>query len=298
MFFSNKNKKEIRLYDVLFPVWILMIWPVTWIIFIPGIFLINTIVLFIGTFVFKVDDKLAFYKRKIFPIFIFGLLSQFLGSALLMISQSFDSGFMYEFITAPMLVNPYDNVYSMLYTILAVLISGLSIYLLNRFVTFRKFKETKNKRLFALLIALLTVPYLFLLPTSGVTGEQNPSFTNHFVWYDYNKAEIYLKEDQSKNILDVEAGTSYRDDLVIALREGINIAKKDNSVKLGDWDYKVVFYKNGKTTEKMEPIYFYEYNDDLYFVKGSDSYVLPEEHEQKFDYEINYILNPPVITEE
>ena len=64
-------KKEIKLYNVLFPIWLLMLFPVCWLFIIPGNFIIDSLVLIISMYALKINDKKQFYKKNILKIFIF-----------------------------------------------------------------------------------------------------------------------------------------------------------------------------------------------------------------------------------
>ena len=62
-------KKYVKLYNVLFPVWMLMTLPVIWWIVIPGNFVIDSLVLGIAMKVLKLEDRWEFYRRHIIPVF-------------------------------------------------------------------------------------------------------------------------------------------------------------------------------------------------------------------------------------
>ena len=77
------RNKEVRLYNVLFPLWFLMIFPAAWLIVLPGNFLIDSLVLLISLRVLKIADRKSWYKRHILPIFGFGMLADVIGAAFL-----------------------------------------------------------------------------------------------------------------------------------------------------------------------------------------------------------------------
>ena len=146
----NSNKKDVKLYNVLFPFWFLMLIPSTWIIVLPGNFLIDSLVLLICMKCLHVENKKTFYKKHIWKIFAFGLLSDLIGSGLLFLALVMEWSMMGDelYITFP-----------------AMVISAICIYLFNYFVTFRK--DDKNIRFkMALTFAIATAPYTFLIPSS------------------------------------------------------------------------------------------------------------------------------------
>lgn len=143
-------KKQTKLYNVLFPVWMLMLFPQMWLIVLPGNFLIDSLILLLGMHALKIAEKSVFYKQNILKIFVFGLLADVVGSALMLLSVYLELGRMGDewYLTLP-----------------AVLISAACIYLLNYFVTFRKEDRLIRFRL-CVLFAAATAPYTFLIPSS------------------------------------------------------------------------------------------------------------------------------------
>ena len=145
-----KNKKDVRLYNVLFPFWMIMLIPTTWFIVIPGNFLIDSLVLLIAMKLMHVESKKQFYWKHIWKIFVFGIISDLIGSALLFFSV------VLEFATMG------DELYI---TIPAMIISSICIYLFNRYITFKK-DEPHIRCKMALTFAIVTAPYTFLIPSS------------------------------------------------------------------------------------------------------------------------------------
>lgn len=147
--------KEVKLYNVLFPVWFLMLIPATWLVVLPGNFLIDSLVLVIFMHRAKMEQKKTFYKRHILQIFGFGLLADMVGAAwLFLCAYVFEWG-VYG-----------DELYM---TVPAAAIAGGCIFLLNYYVTFRKV-EAPVRRNLALTFAIATAPYTFLIPSSWVYG--------------------------------------------------------------------------------------------------------------------------------
>lgn len=144
------NKKDVKLYNVLFPFWFLMLIPSTWIIVLPGNFLIDSLVLIISMCCMHVENKKYFYKKHIWKIFAFGLLADLIGSGLLFLSLVLEWSTMGDelHITFP-----------------AMLISAACIYLFNYFITFKK-DDKRIRFKMALTFAIATAPYTFLIPSS------------------------------------------------------------------------------------------------------------------------------------
>ena len=145
------ENKNIKLYNVLFPFWMLLLFPQMWAIVLPGNFIIDSIVLIISMFALKMTEKKQFYKRHIFQIWGFGMLSDIVGAAyMFLLMWAFEVGSM------------GDELYL---TIPALIISAALIFVLNYFVTFRKSDKVLRLKL-ALTFAIVTAPYTFLIPSS------------------------------------------------------------------------------------------------------------------------------------
>ena len=146
----NRKKSGAKLYNVLFPVWMLVLFPAVWIVVLPGNFIIDSLVLFLGMRVLNISDKKTFYKKSIFKIFCFGLLSDLIGSTMLFLFLALE------------LVTRGDELYV---TIPAVLLSAAMIFVFNYFVTFKALPKEERLKL-SLTFAVITAPYTFLIPTA------------------------------------------------------------------------------------------------------------------------------------
>ena len=152
----NERRGGTRLYNVLFPVWMLILLPPIWLIVFPGNFIIDSAVLLISLRCLSAPDKWTFYKKHILLIFAFGMLADFVGAGfLLLLAFAFEAG-------GPMGDSP-------LVTIPAIIISAALIFVFNYFVTFRKNEKNVRLRL-SLIFAIATAPYTFLIPSSLLYG--------------------------------------------------------------------------------------------------------------------------------
>ena len=148
---SNSMEKEIRLYNVIFPVWMLLLFPQTWLLVLPGNFLVDSLVLLLAMIFLKMENKKQIYQSKILPVWLFGLLADMVGTAFLLLTILLGN-------------NAGDAWY---WILPAVVLSAVCIFLLDYFVTFRKI-ETKERRLLALAFAVFTAPYTFFIPTGWI----------------------------------------------------------------------------------------------------------------------------------
>lgn len=148
-------KKDIRLNNVLFPFWMLILFPQMWLLVLPGNFIIDSIVLLVCMKVLKIDQKLKFYKSAILKIFFIGIFSDVIGSAyMFMMMVGFEIG------------NMGDELYL---TLPALFISAILIFVLNYFISFRKCEKLTRLKM-SLTFAIATAPYTFLVPSSWLYG--------------------------------------------------------------------------------------------------------------------------------
>lgn len=146
----KSKKNNIRLYNVLFPYWMLLLFPQLWLIILPGNLIIDSLVLIISMTVLKIADKKQWYKQHIIKIFLFGMISDIIGAAYLLLMMVLEVGQMGDelYLTAP-----------------AIIISAVLIFVLNYFITFKKADKPLRLK-FSLIFAIVTAPYTFLIPTS------------------------------------------------------------------------------------------------------------------------------------
>lgn len=170
-----QRQTGICLYNVIFPIWMLVLFPIGWLIAIPGNFLIDSAVLLLLMRKMQRTERRAVYRKSILRVYLFGFVSDFVGLLWMFASQLIDgmldggTGFgawWYQNITNAVAFNPFETLPAFVYTLIGVAIGGFCIYALNVRFAFSQtaLKELQKKR-FALYLALYTAPYLFFLPT-------------------------------------------------------------------------------------------------------------------------------------
>lgn len=146
-------KKGTTLYNVLFPVWMLMLFPQIWLIVLPGNFLIDSLVIVLSMYALKIQNKKDFYKKTIVKTFSFGIISDVIGSLyMLIMMMGFEIGRMGD---------------EMYLTVPALLISACFIFLFNYFFTFKNYDKSIRLKI-ALILLVVTSPYTFLIPSRWI----------------------------------------------------------------------------------------------------------------------------------
>ena len=150
----KENERGFRLYNVIFPFWMLILFPYCWLAVFPANLIIDSLVLLVAMFALKIQEKKAYYKKHIVKIFSFGMLSDVAGALYML-------GMMY-------LLSFFENELQgddLCLTLPAVAISAALIFVLNYFVTFRKSEKSERFKM-SLVFATVTAPYTFLIPIS------------------------------------------------------------------------------------------------------------------------------------
>lgn len=145
--------KKTKLFNLLFPIWLLGLFPLMWLIIIPGNFIIDSLVLIVCLFILKINSKKEFYKKNILKIYLFGMLSDFIGAGLIALLF-----FVFKLGTRG------DELYL---TIPSVIITGLLIYIFNYKISFKNC-EPKIRKTLSLIFAIVTAPYTFMIPINWI----------------------------------------------------------------------------------------------------------------------------------
>lgn len=167
-------KKDVKLYNIIFPVWLIWLIPITWIIVLPANFLIDLTVIVLTLKHLKVLEIKQKAKSTIFKTWIFGFIADFIGTIFMFLSNiiSIDSTtpfgrWWYDNITNAVAYFPFSSAYSVLWITICVVITAIFIYIFNYKICFKKLEIADyQKKKLALSMAIFTAPYLFFLPTS------------------------------------------------------------------------------------------------------------------------------------
>ena len=146
-----KNKNGYKLYNVLFPFWMILLFPQVWLIVLPGNFIIDRLVLLAAMAVLCVAEKKTFYRKHILWVYAFGMLADIIGA-----------GYMLLLMTVLEVGRMGDELYL---TLPALAIAAVMIFVLNYFITF-KGTDARTRLWSALIFALVTAPYTYLIPSS------------------------------------------------------------------------------------------------------------------------------------
>ncbi|MDD4658792.1 MAG: hypothetical protein PHW26_07135 [Eubacteriales bacterium] len=143
------KKKYIKLYDAIFPVWILLLWPKLWLAVLPANFLIDLVVVVLTLRCLGIKDIMQNAKSVIVKVWLYGLAADVIGAA-------------------AMLFNPQAytyNIYTVLWITGCVIISAFFIFRFNyKYSLETSSLDNSQKQKLALVLAVLTAPYMFFIP--------------------------------------------------------------------------------------------------------------------------------------
>ena len=165
-----KRNKTTRLYNIILPIWLLIWWPsFLWLLLIPANYLVDSLVTYLSMKRLGIENCKEKTLKHSWKVCLIGFLSDFAGAAFLLavmylvdivlpneIGESISYGLSWK-----------PNPASILIILIAIAISGLQIYFLNRRML-KKDPELSSEqvRRIALDLAIFTAPYLFLIPSS------------------------------------------------------------------------------------------------------------------------------------
>ncbi|PAQ15727.1 hypothetical protein [Bacillus sp. FJAT-42315] len=164
--------KDVKVYNLIFPIWLLIFFPPVVFITLLGNFLIDSLVIIICFYLFKLSKSQpnlkAFYQKSIMKVWLFGFLADIIGAVILMMICGLEGenfGLSYE-LTSAISYDPFSHPLAVFIISIAMLISTICIFFFNYKYTFKNIiTDKKARRKVALTIAIITIPWTFLLPT-------------------------------------------------------------------------------------------------------------------------------------
>ena len=168
-------KKQTRLYNVILPIWILILFPQLLVFVIPANLIVDCAVLFFTLLALKHAQKGAVVKKLWWKFWLLGFAADAVGILWLILGFFLVTGAMdMTGATGGWLVdaaqglmsNPFHHPLAFLWTLIGVAIAGVCIYFFDK----RAMKSCgllteREKHITALSMAIVTAPWLFFIPT-------------------------------------------------------------------------------------------------------------------------------------
>ena len=171
-------KKEIRLYNVLFPIWLLVLFPQVLVFVIPGNLIIDCLVLFCALLALKHGQKGAVLKELWWKFWLLGFAADAVGVLWMLLgwlpvyighwvgAESFPLVEWWEnTMLGPHMLRPWTHPLTFCWTLAGIAIAGVCIYLFDKRAMKRcSLLSDKEKHKVALTMAVVTAPWLFFVP--------------------------------------------------------------------------------------------------------------------------------------
>ena len=167
------KNKTVKLYNVLFPIWLLVFIPSPlWLILIPLNYLVDRMVL--KWSLKDLPEKSVLCRKHSWKICLAGFFSDFIGVLFLfgiyMALAYIDDGSPLRKVIGNVEYglgfDPFSNIFAFLIVLLAIAIAGICIYLTDKKILVKTGLDDGQAKNSALRLALITAPYLFLIPSS------------------------------------------------------------------------------------------------------------------------------------
>ena len=157
-----KRKRDVRLNNVMFPVWFFFMYPTwLWLIILPINFAIDSLVLTVAAKVQNIEYKVKLWEKSILKIWIIGFVSDFLGALLLFV-------LMLVFDVMHISLNIYLFPGTTIFSTIGVALAGVLIYFLNKRFSFKDCGLSKQQiHKICLALAIFTAPYAMMIPIYG-----------------------------------------------------------------------------------------------------------------------------------
>ena len=160
--------KKTRLYNVIFPIWMLFLFPQVWLIALPGNLLIDCAVVLCTLMALKHTQKKAVLRQVWWKIWLLGFAADFVGVAVLLPAMFLTSAVSKDVrpFIEPVMYNCWKSPLAFLWTAAAVALSGACIYFFDRRAMRSCTHLTDRERhLTALSLSIITAPWMFFIPT-------------------------------------------------------------------------------------------------------------------------------------
>lgn len=160
------NTGSLKLYNVLFPIWLLVFFPQILAFVIPGNLIVDGLVLLIALAALGCREKWAVLRKCWWKVWLLGFAADLIGTAWMVLGwlaaswvPSLGSSL------GQLLYNPFGHPLALLWSAAGVAIAGWCIFRFDRRV-FRSVPELapRQRTRLALTCAIVTAPWLFLIP--------------------------------------------------------------------------------------------------------------------------------------
>lgn len=159
----NKTK----LYNVILPIWLLLLFPQVWLIVIPGNLIVDCLVLLVTLVVLKHQNKKAVLKQCWWKFWLLGFAADAVGLVWMFLGWmlSVPFGDVWENTVGHITHNAFAHPAAFLWTLAGTALAGMCIYFFDKMAMSKcELLTSREKHIIALTMAIVTAPWLFFIP--------------------------------------------------------------------------------------------------------------------------------------
>ncbi len=166
--------KQTKLYNIILPIWLLVLFPQVWLIVIPGNLAIDCLVLFVTLAALKHTQKKTVMKRLWWKFWLLGFASDAVGVVWLLLGMVPATGWfpmsssfvnLWNDTVGNIVGNSFSHWTSFLWMLIAVTLAGVCIYFFDkRAMRSCDQLSDREKHIVALTMAIVTAPWTFFIP--------------------------------------------------------------------------------------------------------------------------------------
>lgn len=166
-------KKQTRIYNVIFPIWILILFPQLLVFVIPGNLIVDCAVLWFALLALKHPRKGAVVKKLWWRFWLLGFAADAIGVVWMFLgwltagwaSQLLGTVGWLEDVVMALTVNCFRHPLAFLWTLAGVALAGVWIYFFDkRAMGSCELLDDRQRHVVALVMAIVTAPWLFFIP--------------------------------------------------------------------------------------------------------------------------------------
>ena len=160
-------RRETRLYNVILPIWMLLLFPQVWLIVIPGNLIVDMAVLLLALAALRHAGKGAVVRQLWWKLWLLGFAADAVGVAWMFLGVLLyiPLGSLWESTVGHIAHNAFAHPAAFLWTLAGVALAGACIYFFDR----RAMRgcpllTARERHVIALALAVVTAPWLFFIP--------------------------------------------------------------------------------------------------------------------------------------
>ncbi len=160
-------KKQTRIYNLLFPIWLIWLFPQVLVFVIPGNLIIDCAVLFFTLLALKHAQKGAVVKQLWWKFWLLGFAADLVGTAWMFLGWLLSVPFedLWDGTLSYIMYDPFGHPLAFLWTLAGVALAGACIYLFDRRAMGScELLDHRQRHVTALTMAIVTAPWLFFIP--------------------------------------------------------------------------------------------------------------------------------------